>query len=72
MAAIHARGADAPTPADPGQAGLAHQTRHPLAAHTKAAGHELGMHPRHTVSASGSLVDRPDRSAQLLVAPPTI
>ncbi len=30
------------------------------------------MHPRHTVSASGSLVDRPDRSAQLLVAPPTI
>ena len=71
VAVIHTRGAGAPAPTDPGQAGLVHQTCHPLAAYPQAAGGQLRMHPRHPVGASGSLVDRPDRPAQLLVAPPT-
>ena len=48
------------------QAGLVLQTRHPFAVHPAAVPGQLRMYLKHPVGASGSLVDRPDRPAQLL------
>ena len=68
MARLAARGARAPATAHPGQAGLTHQPSHALATHRASVAVQLGMDPRHPVGASRTLVDGPNRPAQLLVA----
>ena len=68
MARLAARGARAAAPAHSGQPRLSHQPSDPFPAHPAPLVPQLGMHPRRPVGAARSLVDGPDRAAQLLVA----